>query len=336
VALALGLAAWWWQTPSAPRQRLLGWSAVQLLAGLGLSAAMWTPLPYLGWWHAFSRTATAIESADASALTSTRTEFWSAALRHAQTTPWLGHGPDAYRFLTPKLDGQQPHNLVLQLWLDLGIGGALPALILLAGASLAIWRRTRIQQTSPVPDDGPWLAVLVASLAAAMLDGAFYHLLPFLPAMLALGRAVDLAGSDAPRISSSTARAGLSVVTGGAVAVLVLHAWLFYTLAVAPPPAGPDAAAARVLKVFPSTTFGLSNWLDAWQSTQPDAALAWAEWAQTRTPNAPFFHVYAARCRLARGDRAGAEAELRAALAKAHWTVRPGIETMLREIAAPR
>jgi hypothetical protein len=105
---------------------------------------------------------------------------------------------------------------------------------------------------------------------------------------------------------------------------------------VAPPPAGPEGCAPRSLKIFPSTTFGLGRWLDAWEPRHPEAALAWAVWAQTRAPNAPLFHVYAARYRLARGDRAGAEAELRAALAKAHWTVRPGIETMLREIAVPR
>jgi hypothetical protein len=297
---------------------------------------MWTPLPQLGWWHAFSRTTTALQSADVSALTSTRTEFWRAALQHAQTAPWLGRGPDAYRFLTPKLDGQQPHNLGLQLWLDLGLVGALPALALLAGALLTIWRHTQPLDTATGPGDGPWLAVLMASLALGMLDGAFYHLLPFLPAMLALGRAFDLGGSAPPREAPSAVRGGLLAVTGAAVGILLLHVWLFYALVVAPPPADAAAYAPRGLKIFPSTTFGLGRWLDAWQPTQPDATLAWAVWAQTHAPNAPFFHVYAARCRLARGDRAGAEIELRAALAKAHWTVRPGIETMLREIAAPR
>jgi len=336
LALALGLAAWWWQTPAAPAQRLLAWSAVQLLAGLGLSAAMWTPLPQLGWWHAFSRTTTALQSADVSTLTSTRTEFWSAALQQTRAAPWLGHGPDAYRFLTPKLDGQQPHNLWLQLWLDLGLGGALPALVLLAGALVVAWRRTRKQETTTAPDDRPWLALGGASLALGMLDGAFYHLVLFLPAMLALGRALDRGGGDPPREAPSAVRGGLLAATGAAVGVLLLHAWLFYALAVAPPPAGPEGCAPRSLKIFPSTTFGLGRWLDAWEPRHPEAALAWAVWAQTRAPNAPLFHVYAARYRLARGDRAGAEAELRAALAKAHWTVRPGIETMLREIAVPR
>jgi hypothetical protein len=85
---------------------------------------------------------------------------------------------------------------------------------------------------------------------------------------------------------------------------------------------------------FPSTTFGLWRWLDDWQQTHPADALAWARWAQDRSPNPVTFHLYAMRLLLQRGDRTGAETELQAALAKAHWLMRPGLETMLRQMQA--
>jgi hypothetical protein len=293
-----------------------------------VSAAFWTSKPDLGWWHAVGRTATAATTGSASQLSSTRTEFWAEVVARARETPWLGHGPDSYRFLTPKLDGQQPHNLVLQLWLDLGAVGAIPLLGLLAGVFVIGWRRA-VPAAPVIP--AAWLAVLTASIVAGMLDGVFYHLLALLPAILAIGVAIGLVSHLAPPARIFQAP---RVVIGLATAVLLLHLGVFYLLAVGPTPAPTDWRATSV-RVFPSSTFGLWRWLDDWQQSSPAETLEWTRWAQGHSPNPVFFHVYAARLLAAQGDGKGAEKELRAALAKAHWSTRPSLELMLRQLSPP-
>lgn len=324
LALAVAVGFWMWLSPAPMRRALLRTSVMLLLAGMALSAAFWTNKSDLGWWHAIGRTASAATTGSVSQLSSTRTNFWAEAVDRAAETPWLGRGPDTYRFLTPKLDGQQPHNLVLQLWLDLGVVGTVPLLGLLAGVLVIGWRRAA-QSASAM--SLAWLALLTASVVAGMLDGVFYHLLGFLPALLAFGVALGLVSHLAPPARISNAP---RYVIGLATAVLVLHFGVFYVLAVGPTPAPTDWRATGV-RIFPSNTFGLWRWMDDWQQTHPADVLEWTHWGQQHSPNPIFFHVYAARILAERGDGKGAEKELREALAKAHWTMRPSIETMLRQ-----
>lgn len=329
IALAGGLGSWF-ILRATDRKPLALATTAQLLAGLALSAALWTPRAELGWWHAFARTAAAATpggTVDVSALTSTRSDFWRESVQRALKSPWLGYGSDAYRFLTPKLDGQQPHNFPLQLWLDVGLLGALPALALLGGATIAGWKRTRRLDATGA-GISPWCALLTTLLIAGLLDGIFYHALTLLPALLALG--LVLFGFDdtesAPRKNIPIVSRFLTPLLAAAtVFVLTLHLFLFHALAVAPPPPGPDATAARILRMFPSTTFGLWTWLDHWHRTNPDAALAWARWAQRHASNPPIFHIRAAQYLQARGDREGALTELQRAETTAHRLTRPSI-----------
>ena len=121
-ALALAVAVWAWLSPAPVRGRLCGRAAVLLVAGLALSAVFWTPNRELGWWHAIGRTASAAGTGSVSQLSSTRSNFWQDVVQRAKDAPWLGHGPDSYRFLTTKLDGQHTHNFVMQIWLGTSSG----------------------------------------------------------------------------------------------------------------------------------------------------------------------------------------------------------------------
>jgi O-antigen ligase len=309
---------------------------VHFVAGLALSACFWTSRAELGWWHAFERTAAAVStehSVDVSQLTSTRSEFWRAAAQHAMQMPWLGHGPDAYRFITPKLDGQQPHNFLLQFWLDLGLLGAVPVAILVGAVLWMSWKNMRATSDS---DLGPWTALFTALLALGLLDGVFYHVLTLLPAAIAFGVMLRAGVANEPAAVTRVSRTVVTVGLSGAVALLAVHSWLFHRLVVAPPPENPNATAARVLRAFPSTTFGLWRWLDQWQQGDLETALVWTRWAQAHATNPALFHVRAAQYLQARGETAAALEELRAAEAKAHWTSRPGIAALRQSMLNSR
>jgi len=328
IALAGALLLWWLLAAAPDRRRLLIAGAGQLIAGLALSALFTTERPELGWWHAFERTATATQAANVSALTSTRSEFWVEAYRRGLAAPWFGHGPDAYRFLTPKLDGQQPHNLVLQLWLDLGLLGMLSMLALLATV-LAVGLK-RAWATHGAAFNTCWLALLTAAVLIGMLDGAFYHLVLFLPALIAAGALFAQLTAAAPVARARAPwRAINSTLLAAAASILLLHTWLFHALVTAPPSPHPQALAPRLLRIFPSTTFGLWRWLDTWKAAHPEEELAWCRWAQQHASNPALFHVRAAQILLSRADRAGAIAELHAARAKAHHSARGVIAAML-------
>lgn len=332
LALAVALAGWLVVAP-AMRKPLITAAVLQAAAGLALSACFWTSRPELGWWHAFERTVVAAEHEDVSALTSTRSEGWRTTLARAAQRPWTGHGPDGYRFTYPRLDGEQAHNVALQLWLDLGFvtGSALG--LLLAAVVVIAWRQAARHAATP-PAIG-WTALATAMLIEGGLDGVFYHLLAFLPTMVALG-AVWF-GTHQPGARRVRAAMLAPIATMAAVLVLGLHSVVFYLLAVAPPPRTPDGLAPKLLRAFPSTTYGLWRWTDAWTRDYPDAALAWDRWGESHAANAPLFHVRVADRLLARGDRQGAIAEFRAAEAKAHWSMRPVIAKMRlqAENAAP-
>jgi len=334
LALAGGLACWFVVAAPPLRRALATWATVQLIAGLAISAVFQTDRPELGWWHAFQRTAVAATAGDASALTSTRTEFWPETLRRARSAPVLGHGPDAYRFLTPKLDGQQPHNLLLQLWLDVGLVGAVPLLALLGTALFRGTQQLRSnREASPVAS---WLALLLALTFMSMLDGVFYHVLTFLPALLAWGIVVFQtmpATATLPRWTTAVSRSACLIAS----ALLLVHTWIFRALAIAAPPADPRSFTAQLVQAFPSTTFGLWRWTDAWQEKSPDVALAWLRWAAPQSSTPWLFHIRAAQLLRALDRRNEALAELRAAEAEAHWTVRPSISAMVRELeTSPR
>lgn len=327
LAVIAGLVAWWLLRPSQ-RRRLVTAAGIQLVGGLVLSATLWTPRLELGWWHAINRTSAAVVQQSAAELSSSRTAFWQDTLHRVQDRPWFGHGPDSYRFLTPKLDGQQPHNVVLQFWLDLGLIGSLPFLALLAAGLYSGIEYARRARGSF--DGGVWPALVVAAVTGGLLDGTFYHLVALLPAMIGLGACTR--GAITPERRSWLMQIGVIL----AALVLMVHSWIFYELILARPPP-PASTPARLVRVFPSSTFGLWRWLDDWQVSYPGAVLEWTRWAEKHSPNPPFFHVYAARVLLAQGNVSAAEAELIAARSKAHVSVRPQLDAMLESIrsAAP-
>ena len=104
--------------------------------------------------------------------TAVRLSLWQSSWQMALDHPWLGIGPDNFLYYygdyilpagmsEPWLS--HPHNLLLDFWLRLGLGGLVLLVLLLAGM-LEAWRRARRHAISR--DHGAVLAGLLAGTAA--------------------------------------------------------------------------------------------------------------------------------------------------------------------------
>ncbi len=324
LAVIAGVIIWLTFAPAPARPKILRRAALIFSCGFLLSCAHWSPEPYLGWWSAIARSAAAT-SADE--LTSTRLSFWHVTWTNIIDSPWFGHGADAYRFIHPKQDGNQPHNWPLQLALDVGLFGAIPfGALLLRQAWRGLYARTHTP--AELNPQQVAAAAFIVCLVAGLLDGVFYHAVLLMPAALLAGAAGCPVGSStcfAPRLVRLSAQ--ISIIA--ACALLTLHAFLVFQLWEAAPPRDPKDFRAQLLRSFPSTVSGIDRWLSAWDRQQPEAALAWARWAQRQSDHPEPLHVYAALllCRFYQFD--AAKLELERAQATAHQRSLPKLQKLL-------
>jgi O-antigen ligase len=328
-ALAGAIVFWLVRSPQQARRRLAALTTATFGVGFLLAQAVPAETAHLGFWNALKRTASAGSSI--SRITSTRSDFWQESLHHYSYSPFTGLGPDAYRYLTPSMDGLQPHNFVIQWLLDFGLLGAVPLLIVAIVALRRGWSG-RSEQVHP------WAALFTVSLLSGLLDGNLYHFLGLFPAMLAGGVCLASASGEPGRTLAPPLFAGLlKTLIALAAATCLSFAALHTALALSPVPAGWQAPLPKILRAFPVTTYGvardLSGWISDWTSTRPTDALEASRWAQTNTSVPTLFHVHAAQILQRQGDTAGAARELRAGREKANAGDRPEIDRMLRGIA---
>jgi O-antigen ligase len=273
----------------------------------------------------------ATSATGAADLTSARSLFWFWSWQHFLQAPLLGHGPDAYLFLVPKMDGPHPHNLVLQCLLDVGVVGTVPFLGLLGLGLYRGWRRATVAKTGGAEMSASWVALLAGGTALSLLDGPFYHLIALLPLGLAWGVCLHSDSvSETRRTVPIAALAG--VLTGLAAVMLGFHTWLYFELSNMPPPPGPRALVARAWRAFPSTTTGLRPWYVAWSEQQPQAALEWTLWTADHTSDGALYRVLAARLLLNQGRREEAKRQMETALAIAHRQQRAYVQSLLTEL----
>ncbi|MEO7702063.1 MAG: O-antigen ligase family protein [Opitutus sp.] len=330
-----GLTLWFWRLPSVKRGRFVLVTLSLLGVGLGLSVLQWSPESYLGWWTAVDRT---VAATSVNELTSTRADFWRASWIHFQQHPWLGYGADAYRYLTPKMDGDQPHNWLLQLLLDFGVVGGIAAAALLVRQGLRGIANARDgSDTSALRLAAT--AAFAACLATGLLDGVFYHAVVLIPAAILggiagaprrRGSSLVPSHSSAPGHSFTACK---SALVAAAVVCLGLHSYLVYHLRFAVVPL-PNSTPAQVLRQFPSTTTGIDRWLEAWKKRDDSLALAWALWAQKHAAGPAPLYLFAAVIYADHDDFAAADQQMAAALQSAHWTSRPALEHMRASIQA--
>ena len=328
VGLAAGLAVWWWRGGARERTRLVIWTPVLLLAGLAVSHFFGTRAYNLGWGRTVAST---VNASGFQGLSSERNLIWGQTLREIGPQPWLGQGADAYRFFQPMPVGDQPHNFILQWILAFGAPAALALMIVVARRTVRGLRAIDSTDTCSA-----WrraaAAGFLAAVVSAMFDGGFYHAVSLIPVVVLAGIAGSVpAGATAVaasgrRVWPTLRAAGLTT----AAAVVFLHAYLFFHL-LAPPPASPHAAPARILRIFPSATYGFWRWMNVWTPSVPvEERLDWLAWAGRHSPQPAIFYYQAAGCHLERRDLPAAADSLSRAVATSHGHARRTYADLLR------
>lgn len=74
-------------------------------------------------------------------LTTGRSTMWLMSISATMDSPIFGLGPYGYFFIPERTYGDQPHNLLVQFFVEWGIAGTLIVLLLLSGVGLAVLRQ---------------------------------------------------------------------------------------------------------------------------------------------------------------------------------------------------
>ncbi len=287
VSALLGVAAIAVLSPTR-RWAVAGTTALALPIGSVIAALTTAGRPELGWRAILRR----LDPTEYVQFTSNRTRFWELAFENFQESPILGLGPDAYRFLQPKIFGSHPHNVILQFLTDYGVVGTVLFGILFLLCVAVAFGHTRDRADDLRGERVVALAMIFAFSAHALLDGTFYHAVPLM--LIAVCVAVGLQ-PDAYESSAVTAgRTVFSVRTGLANTVAMLCVGLIgvYSLGLANMLArgvpDKDSARARVVRVLPGATnsMNLELWIRSWSKEDPVAASEWAHWAHQHSPDA--------------------------------------------------
>lgn len=327
IGLLVMVTLWFWRGDKAERRALLWWIPLLTIAALTLSYPLGAPYIQMGWHRQVNQT---LQSTDLMAVTSGRTEFWSATWQHILQTPWFGHGADGYLFLRPAQWGSQPHNVVLQWLLDFGLFGAVPLLLLVGHGGKGLFLRQGNDDPAKTITRHWASAALVGAFAYGMFEGVFYHMIVFMPVAVIAGCAIRLSTSrDTPYVYRGGRPARIALLA--TLPLLGLHGWLSWQLRHPPFPA-PDSMSAKVLRAFPSTTDGLVNWIQSWRKTHPAAVLPWIRWAQTVAPDQGAYHIFAAQLLIWENHYAAAEFELLQGHQAVTVNERPDVEEALRQV----
>lgn len=323
VAIAALVAIWFWRGNREDRRCLLVWLPVLVATGLVAASTMKAPYVGMGWSSAVTRT---IQATGITQVSSDRSRFWSETWRYACESPWIGHGADGYRFIAPAQNGSQPHNMLLQWFVEYGLIGLLPLVLLLLRGLRGLF----------APSPGAFQCWAGASLAGAavygLLEGVFYHASVFMPVAIIAGFAFGTAPDHPvgkPDLLRYTWRPALLL----ALVFILLHGWLGLRLIKAPDIA-PDSVTARLLRVFPSTTTGLQRHIEHWRKTDPELAMQWIRWAQSVSVESASFHLYAAQLLIWQKNYKSAETELLHCLAKVHYLERPDVQLAIDTVRA--
>lgn len=332
VAAMIGLVA---TMALAPGRRwvMAGINTVAISVGSVIAVIMSAGRPELGWHRILSRVGGDV----AGGFATGRLNFWSLAFENFAANPIFGLGPDAYRYMQPKIFGSHPHNVVLQFLTDYGVIGAsmfgLMAVILLA----SILRRASDRRGDIRPERVVALSVLIAFLANSLLDGNLYHALPLM--IVGATVAVGLLPESFSRVNGASAglmaiRTGFTGATATALAVFFALYSVLLTNFVAGPIPSESSPRAQLVRNVPMVTHGmtLETWIRAWSIEDAEAAIEWAHWAHEHSPEAYRFSSLEAKLLMNEGLYEAAREHAEQALQSAGGRTRLAMTRSLQPI----
>jgi len=140
-----------------------------------------------------------------------RLSVWQAAWAMVRDHPWLGVGLDNFLYyygdyIRPGAEVDRwlshPHNLILDFWLRLGVGGVMLVLGLLAGFAWKAWRAYHALPSGDLRAAvAGFMAGMVVCVVHGLIDSSFFVVELAFWFMIALGWVVCL-GRDAGALSS--------------------------------------------------------------------------------------------------------------------------------------
>ncbi len=319
----------------APNRRwvLTGINTVALSVGSVIAVFMSAGRPELGWQGILSRMGGELPGGFATG----RLKFWGLAYENFIANPVFGLGPDAYRYLQPKIFGSHPHNIVLQFLTDYGMAGA--AVVGLLGVILlaSVLRKASDSRVDVRPERVVAASVLVAFLANSLLDGNLYHAQPLM--VVGVSFAIGLLPESFSRFAGGPA--GLMAVrTGfaGAMATALTVFFVLYSVVLFNFVAGPipsqSSPRAQLVRNLPMVTHGmtLETWIRAWAVEDTEGAIEWAHWAHEHSPEAYRFSSLEARLLMDEGLYEAAREHARMALESAEGRMRLAMTRSLQPI----
>ncbi|MFP4541678.1 MAG: O-antigen ligase family protein [Opitutales bacterium] len=270
----------------AQRRFLLWTTVVVFVVGALLSIAFVPAHPSLGVFRMIEASAQIEEGADRFA--SGRLALWGDAFARLREHPILGLGPDQYRFAAG-LPARvfEPHNAVLQVWLE---GG----LVALAGFALLVlgFLREAWSPASRSPLGRAAVGALLALLVAGLADGIAYKTISSLAGAACLGLWLGAIGAKPLAAHwGRLARVATWSLLAGGLAGFGLTAWHYTALQREAPAC--DSFLVRSVRAFPTETLGMLNWLRAWESEDAACDLEdWYEWLMAEAPAAYFYKIH--------------------------------------------
>lgn len=136
---------------------------------------------------------------DINQLLSGRVSFWQNSLSSIADSPLLGLGPEGYRWTIDALPSiAQPHNVVVQLFVEYGYFGGGIILVLVLG--FIVWCATAKLKDKAQQELHFLLSAFIYSyILFALVDGLFYHTIPMLHLVLVVPTWIYLSQTRVPK-----------------------------------------------------------------------------------------------------------------------------------------
>ncbi|MCL1060057.1 O-antigen ligase family protein [Shewanella gelidimarina] len=124
---------------------------------------------------------------DLNRLSSNRIAIWTQTLEAIKDKPWLGYGPEGYRFHPEHIFGLQPHNAILQLLIGYGLFGTLIIIHFYIKIIILAVKQVLDIKNKDIIESRLALTIIISLSIHSLVDGTFYHSQPLYLIIISIG-----------------------------------------------------------------------------------------------------------------------------------------------------